>query len=65
ILKDRRVELSREVARRLLRFSLGRSLEWSDERTVVELGAVLEARGFGALISSMVTSRPFTRIESR
>lgn len=65
ILKDRRGELSREVARRLLRFSLGRSLEWSDERTVVELGAVLEARGFGALISSMVTSRPFTRIESR
>lgn len=65
ILEDRRVELSREVARRLLRYSLGRSLEWSDERTVVELGAVLEARGFGALISSMVTSRPFTRTESR
>ena len=65
ILRDRRTELSREVARRLLRFSLGRSLEWSDERTVVELGAVLEDRGFGALIASLVTSRPFTRIESR
>ncbi|MGD2018106.1 MAG: DUF1592 domain-containing protein [Planctomycetota bacterium] len=65
ILEHRRTELAREVVRRMLRFSLGRSLEWSDERTVVELAAVLEARGFGALVRSLVTSRPFTRVAPR
>ena len=65
ILQHRRTELAREVARRMLRYSLGRSLEWSDERTVVELAATLEARGFGALVGSLVTCRPFTRVEPR
>ncbi len=65
ILRDRRPALSREVARRLLRYALGRPLEWSDERTVVELGAVLSDRGFGALIESLITCRPFTRVTTR
>ena len=65
ILTRRRAELSREIARRLLRFALGRPLEWSDERTVVELGAVLSDRGFGALLESLIACRPFTRVTLR
>ncbi len=65
ILAHRRGELSREIARRLLRYALGRPLEWSDERTIVELGAVLSERGFGALMEALITCRPFTRVTIR
>lgn len=63
LLAERRGDLARETSRRLLAYSLGRSLTWRDERTVDELAAVLDGEGFGALVHAIVRSRPFRFID--
>ncbi len=63
LLGTRRADLAREAARRLLTYALARGLTWQDERTVVELGGVLEREGFGALLRAVLASRPFRNVE--
>lgn len=65
LLRNRRSDLAREIARRFLRYSLGRPLAWQDERAVVELSQALRDGGFGALLRATVASRPFRWIEPR
>ncbi|MEM1449487.1 MAG: DUF1592 domain-containing protein [Planctomycetota bacterium] len=63
LVEARSEELSREVSRRLLAYALGRPLDWRDERTVIDLAETLRARGFGALLRALVSSRPFRFVE--
>lgn len=63
LLKENRLELSRETARRFLRYGLGRPLTWRDESTVDELGAALRKDGFKALLEALIQSRPFRHID--
>lgn len=59
LVEHRGEELSLQAARRMLAYALGRPLTWRDERTVVELAAILRQDGWGALVRGVVASRPF------
>ena len=61
ILLGRREKFARMVSAQMLKFALGRNLEYYDEPTVVQTGAALLRSGFRAqtLVEQIVSSYPF------
>lgn len=63
LVKHHMNDITKQAARRLLAYALARPLTWEDERTVADLAATLEEKGWGALVRAVVDSKPFRHQE--